>query len=69
MRNNLQKLVRAEGLEPPSREAPEPKSGAFTNSATPAKDVLIKQAFEVLSTFPDRNRPSIKGSRHFSNSQ
>jgi hypothetical protein len=31
--------------------------------------VLIKQAFEALSTFPDRNRPSIKGFQRFSNSQ
>src|SRR5262245_1452809 len=29
-------LVRAEGLEPPRFAPPEPKSGASTNSATPA---------------------------------
>ena len=29
-------LVRAEGLEPPHLSVPEPKSGASTNSATPA---------------------------------
>src|SRR6056297_1968581 len=29
-------LVRVEGLEPPRLAAPEPKSGASTNSATPA---------------------------------
>ena len=29
-------LVRVEGLEPPRRKTPEPKSGASTNSATPA---------------------------------
>ena len=29
-------LVRAEGLEPPRLSSPEPKSGASTNSATPA---------------------------------
>ncbi len=29
-------MVRAEGLEPPHREIPEPKSGASTNFATPA---------------------------------
>jgi hypothetical protein len=29
-------LVRAEGLEPPQLASPEPKSGASTNSATPA---------------------------------
>jgi hypothetical protein len=30
-------VVRAEGLEPPRLSSPEPKSGASTNSATPAK--------------------------------
>src|SRR5712692_8101181 len=29
-------MVRAEGLEPPRLSSPEPKSGASTNSATPA---------------------------------
>ena len=29
-------LVRVEGLEPPRLAAPEPKSGASTNFATPA---------------------------------
>jgi hypothetical protein len=29
-------FVRAEGLEPPSREAPDPKSGVSTNFTTPA---------------------------------
>ena len=29
-------LVRAEGLEPPRLAAPDPKSGASANSATPA---------------------------------
>jgi hypothetical protein len=29
-------MVRAEGLEPPRLTSPEPKSGASTNSATPA---------------------------------
>lgn len=29
-------MVRVEGLEPPRLAAPEPKSGASTNSATPA---------------------------------
>ncbi len=31
------KLVRAEGLEPPRLASPEPKSGASTSSATPAR--------------------------------
>ena len=30
------RLVRVKGLEPPRLAAPEPKSGASTNSATPA---------------------------------
>ena len=37
-------VVRAKGLEPPRRKAPDPKSGTSTNSATPAKcgaNVLI----------------------------
>jgi hypothetical protein len=29
-------FVRAEGLEPPCREAPDPKSGMSTNFTTPA---------------------------------
>ena len=37
MINDLFKfLVRVEGLEPPRLAAPEPKSGASTNFATPA---------------------------------
>ena len=36
--SNLLKLVRVEGLEPPRLTAPEPKSGASTNFATPASD-------------------------------
>ena len=31
-----EELVRVEGLEPPRLAAPEPKSGASTNFATPA---------------------------------
>ena len=31
-----------EGLEPPRREAPDPKSGAATNYATCANPVLFK---------------------------
>ena len=33
-------MVRAEGLEPPRLSAPEPKSGASTNSATPAQGLV-----------------------------
>ena len=32
----LKYMVRVEGLEPPRLAAPEPKSGASTNFATPA---------------------------------
>ena len=32
-------MVRKKGLEPPRREAPDPKSGAATNYATSAKDL------------------------------
>ncbi len=31
--------MRKKGLEPPRREAPDPKSGAATNYATSAKDL------------------------------
>ncbi len=34
-------LVRVEGLEPPRLAAPEPKSGASTNFATPAEPALF----------------------------
>lgn len=34
------KVVRVEGLEPPRLAAPEPKSGASTNFATPAHPAL-----------------------------
>ena len=33
-------MVRVKGLEPPRLAAPEPKSGASTNSATPALSIL-----------------------------
>ena len=33
-------VVRVEGLEPPRLAAPEPKSGASTNFATPAKNTV-----------------------------
>lgn len=35
-RNGLDLIVRKKGLEPPRREAPDPKSGAATNYATSA---------------------------------
>ena len=34
------RMVRVEGLEPPRLAAPEPKSGASTNSATPAQTYI-----------------------------
>ena len=33
-------MVRVEGLEPPRLAAPEPKSGASTNFATPAMEIF-----------------------------
>ena len=36
-------MVRVEGLEPPRLAAPEPKSGASTNFATPASDLLFSK--------------------------
>ena len=35
-------MVRVEGLEPPRLAAPEPKSGASTNFATPASDLGVR---------------------------
>ena len=35
--NEIKKIVREGGLEPPNRKAPDPKSGASANSATRAK--------------------------------
>ena len=40
--------VRAEGLEPPCREAPDPKSGMSTNSTTPAL-MIQRQRYEYIS--------------------
>ncbi len=40
-------VVRVEGLEPPRLAAPEPKSGASTNFATPAVD--WRAIFEIFS--------------------
>ena len=39
-------LVRVEGLEPPRLAAPEPKSGASTNFATPA--LKIQKWFTIF---------------------
>ena len=40
-------MVRVEGLEPPRLAAPEPKSGASTNFATPAHAVTCLKAIEL----------------------
>lgn len=52
-------MVRAKGLEPPCREAPDPKSGASTNFATPALSehvirwvVLAEKACHAKGNFP-----------------
>jgi hypothetical protein len=39
----MKRLVRVEGLEPPRLAAPEPKSGASANFATPASQVPISE--------------------------
>ena len=39
-------LVRVEGLEPPRPKAPEPKSGASTNSATSALYLVAMAGLE-----------------------
>lgn len=41
-------MVRVEGLEPPRLAAPEPKSGASTNSATPAWSARLSKAFSGM---------------------
>ncbi len=41
--------MRAEGLEPPCREAPDPKSGMSTNSTTPALLTKSTNSFHVVS--------------------
>ena len=38
-------MVRVEGLEPPRLAAPEPKSGASANFATPASAVGLAEPF------------------------
>jgi hypothetical protein len=45
---SCQRLVRAEGLEPPQLSSLEPKSSASTNSATPASSIM-------LAAMPDHN--------------
>ena len=35
--NNFHEMVRMRGLEPPRREAPDPKSGVYTNFTTSAQ--------------------------------
>ena len=38
-------VVREKGLEPPRRKAPDPKSGASANSATPASATAISSRY------------------------
>ena len=45
-------VVRAKGLEPPRRKAPDPKSGTSTNSATPAKCGANIGHFFIPATAP-----------------
>src|SRR6185436_12819633 len=40
IRKRCQRLVRAEGLEPPQLSSLEPKSSASTSSATPASSIM-----------------------------
>tara|TARA_B100000768_G_scaffold163188_1_gene164223 strand:- start:820 stop:1077 length:258 start_codon:yes stop_codon:yes gene_type:complete len=42
-------MVRVKGLEPPRLAAPEPKSGASTNSATPAKIYKLKYTLSLIA--------------------
>ena len=39
--------MRKKGLEPPRREAPDPKSGAATNYATSAVGCLMRAKIEI----------------------
>ncbi len=48
--------MRKKGLEPPRREAPDPKSGAATNYATSAVRIFLRVANIVLI---DRKRKVI----------
>ena len=51
-------VVRVEGLEPPRLTAPEPKSGASTNFATPAKEIFLSSTNSLpkgLSGFESKN--------------
>jgi hypothetical protein len=50
-------VVRAKGLEPPHLAMPEPKSGASTNSATPAYEKLpFHKRREPLALKPRRGK-------------
>ena len=54
-------FVRAKGLEPPRLAAPDPKSGAAANYATPAcvfklegKDIFFSNAKKILLAFKNK---------------
>jgi hypothetical protein len=44
-------VVRVKGLEPPRLAAPEPKSGASTNSATPAVRGYLSASLQNVKSF------------------
>ena len=44
-------LVQVKGLEPPRLSAPDPKSGAAANYATPAREAKIKQKFRIFKFY------------------
>jgi hypothetical protein len=46
-------FVRKKGLEPPRREAPDPKSGAATNYATSAVRILRAAKIIIYIDFTD----------------
>ena len=48
-------IVRMEGLEPPRREAPDPKSGAATNYATCA--ISIMKTKNIPFCYRTKNNP------------
>lgn len=57
-------FVRVKGLEPPRREAPDPKSGVSTNFTTPASDERFEVAnihifFIIKNIFQEKNNKNI----------
>ena len=63
-------MVRVKGLEPPRLAAPEPKSGASTNSATPAHfNISTSHTVEIMGLvtyhFPLDQRKFAQKQNHF----